>query len=278
MSITDKNAYHKIITDSYNERSEIYNDSEWHRDIAEKLVDYSPPPKGGVVLDIGTGTGVVTFYSSSIVGSNGKVFGVDISEGMISKANELLALSNLKNIEFQLSDGESLDFSVNSFDNIYSASSFFWMANKLKALEYWYSLLKSGGTVAIHAWPETSYLGGYISQKIFKKYGINITMHNETATLEKTKALLEKAGYENVKLLVEEDGKFLSLDDAKKGLFNEKQYAHGQYPHPLTGVSDEVIKKAQVDFEIEMEKRNTDKGVWNDLTFFYVSGQKPTNT
>lgn len=278
MSITDKSGYHKIITDSYNERSKVYNDSEWHRDIAKKLVDYNLPPKGGTVLDIGTGTGVAAFHSSSIVGSNGKVFGVDISVGMISKANELLAVSDLNNIEFRLADGENLDFPVNSFDNIYSASSFFWMTNKLKALEYWYRLLKHGGTVAIHAWPKTSYLGGYISQKVFKKYGIDITMHKETATLNSSKRLLEDAGYENVKLIVEEDGKFLSLDDAKKGLFNEQQYAHGQYPHPLTGVADEVIKKARVDFEIEMEKLNTDKGVWDDLTFFYVSGQKPSNT
>ena len=274
MSVTDKNAYHKVITKSYNERSKKYNDSEWHRDIAQKLVDFSPPPKEGTVLDIGTGTGVAAFHSASLVGSGGKVFGVDISEGMIIKANELLDLSNLKNIDFSLADGENLDFPKNSFDNIYSASSFFWMTNKLKALEYWHSLLKPSGRVAIHAWPETSYLTGYISQKIFKKYGIDITLHKETATLERTKLLLEKAGFKNIKCQMEKEERFITLDDAKKSLFTEEAYAHGQYPHPLTGVSSEVINKAQIDFETEMEKRNTDKGVWDDMSFFYVSGQK----
>jgi len=47
VSVTDIHAYHKIITDSYDERSKTYNDSESHRVLAKQLVDYAPPPVNG---------------------------------------------------------------------------------------------------------------------------------------------------------------------------------------------------------------------------------------
>lgn len=31
MFVTDIHAYHKLIADSYDERSKTYNNSEWHR-------------------------------------------------------------------------------------------------------------------------------------------------------------------------------------------------------------------------------------------------------
>ena len=130
MTVIDIGAYHKIITDSYDERSKSYNDSAWHRSLAKQLVDQVPPKLGDEVLDIGTGTGTVAFHSASIVGPRGNVTGSDISTGMIAKATELLEESAYDNIRFHMTDGEDLPFSNSSFDRIYRASAFSWLSDK----------------------------------------------------------------------------------------------------------------------------------------------------
>lgn len=47
-----------------------------------------------------------------------------------------------------------------------------------------------------------------------------------------------------------------------------------KYPHPLVNVSEEVLLRAQKDYETEIDKLTTEKGVWHDMTMYYVYGQK----
>ena len=278
MNVSDRDAYHKIITDSYDKRSETYNESKWHRFLAEQLVDYNPPNKNESVLDIGTGTGAAAFHSASLVGPGGAVIGVDISEGMIKKANEFLKSSTHSNLSFQLADGENLPFSKQSFNRVYCASAFFWIADKEKTLSHWFELLKPGGSVGFHAWPESSYVFGYIARRVLKKYEINYLAHSPTGTQDKCIQLLENNGYENIKIIVIESGNYISVEQAKEAWVSLDHYPIGQYPHPIANVSSEILKQAKADYDAEMDILNTEKGVWNDTTMYYVYGNKPTNT
>ena len=63
--------------------------------------------------------------------------------------------------------------------------------------------------------------------------------------------------------------------ESLKGPFSLGSYGIGQYPHPLEGVSEEILCKAQKDFEAEVDRLTTDKGVWHDMTTFFVCAQKP---
>lgn len=56
------------------------------------------------VLDLGTGTGVLVPYLSEIVGPDGHVTAIDLSEGMLSRAIE--KYGSLKNVEFLKIDFE----------------------------------------------------------------------------------------------------------------------------------------------------------------------------
>lgn len=56
------------------------------------------------ILDLGTGTGVLIPFLSELTGYNGKVVGVDMSEGMLGKASE--KYGNLKNAELLRLDFE----------------------------------------------------------------------------------------------------------------------------------------------------------------------------
>ena len=272
--VNDKSGYHQVIVDSYDQRSKNYNNSFWHRDLATKLVDYAPPDKGQRVLDIATGTGTIAFYTAELVGKTGSVTGIDISKGMLATCEEKLKDSELKNLVFIYEDAENLPFDASSFNRIYCASAFFWMSHPLSALRHWYEILKPDGWLAFHAWPENSEVWGNLSRKVLKKYGIKFTVHEATGTEKKCREMMELAGFENIQVHEAKDGHYISLDDAKGGLLAESHYSPGQYPHPMTNVPEEIIKKAHADFDAEVEKLNTKDGVWHDMSMFYIIGQK----
>jgi len=104
MHIDNLQAYHKYIADTYDERSGDHDNSEWHRKTSLKLVEELPPRAGDSVLDIGTGTGTTALRAASLVGTDGKVIGVDLSTGMLVQANEKVSVLGLSNLEFILSD------------------------------------------------------------------------------------------------------------------------------------------------------------------------------
>ncbi len=275
MYVTDIHAYHKLITDSYDQRSKNYNDSQWHRALARQLVDYAPPPLHGKVLDIGTGTGAVAFHAASIVGAEGKITGVDISQGMIAKAKELHADSAFRNIEFILADGENLALPRSRFDRAYCASAFFWMADKVGALKHWRELLKPGGIVGFHAWPENTYVWGYVARRVLKKYGVEYLAHAPYGSVETCAQMLQQAGYEHIDIKVVESGHYISLEDALNGWISEEHYPIGQYPHPVSATPPDILEQARKDYEAEMLRLSTDEGVWNNTTIYYVFGQNP---
>lgn len=276
--VSDRKAYHKTITDSYDERSKNYYWSKWHRDIAHRLVDYHPPKTGQHVLDIATGTGTIPFHCARLIGPQGSAIGVDISTGMINKANAFLKGSQFRNLSFMVADGEHLEFSANTFDRIYCANAFFWMEDHLAALKHWHTMSRVGGIVGFTAWPDSSFIWGSLAQRVLDKYGIYYALNRPTASEERCAEIMQLAGFENIDIRVVEDGDFITLEAAKGGWLQEDHYAPAQYPHPLTGVDPDILKQAEADYDAELEKMNTDKGIWNDLTMYYIYGTKPDVT
>ena len=68
---------------------------------------------GGRVLEVGVGTGI----SLPQYASNLRIFGTDISEGMLRKARERVADFRLKNVEgLAVMDAEKLEFEDDAFD------------------------------------------------------------------------------------------------------------------------------------------------------------------
>jgi ubiquinone/menaquinone biosynthesis C-methylase UbiE len=59
---------------------------------------------------------MVAIEAAQIVGIEGRVIGIDISTGMIEQAKQKVETLGLGNVEFQLADGEALNFPENSFD------------------------------------------------------------------------------------------------------------------------------------------------------------------
>jgi ubiquinone/menaquinone biosynthesis C-methylase UbiE len=274
MNSEDLRAYHKTITDTYDERSANHDKSDWHRHAALRLVEGLPPRPGDRVLDIATGTGTIAFQAASLVGDDGRVVGVDLSEGMLAQANVKLATSGLRNLAFILADAENLAFPPNSFDRLYCASAFFCILDPVATLRHWRDLLKPGGCLGFHGLPDTCCVWVSVARRVLENYGIPYVLNAPTGTIEKCRRLLADAGFKAIDIREEKLGRYIPLDEAKKGWLEKEHFAPGQHPHPLANVSPEIVAQAQRDYEAALDALNTDKGVWNDLTMYHIYGEK----
>ena len=274
MNIEDIQAYHKHITGTYDERSGNHENSDWHRKTALKLLEELPPRAGDSVLDIGTGTGTIAFQAASQVKSGGTVIGVDISEGMLSEANKKLAASGLDNLEFILADAEHLEFPGNSFDRIYCASAFFCILDPLATLRHWHDLLKPDGGLGFHALPETSYFWVSVARDVLAEYGYPYVLNTATGSLEKTRQLLGEAGFIDIEIRVQKTGYYVPLEKARKSWIQRDDFAPGQYPHPVQAVPPDILSQCQRDYEARIEALNTEEGVWNDISMYYIYAYK----
>ncbi len=74
------------------------------------LVELAQLQKGQTVLDVATGTGIVAIAAANIVGTKGKVVGVDISSGMLSQARRKIEAAGIQNIKLIETDADYLNF------------------------------------------------------------------------------------------------------------------------------------------------------------------------
>ena len=132
------------IAATFDLRARGYRDSDWHRASAGQLVDLCGLKPGNRVLDAGTGTGFAALHAARQVGEQGRVVGVDISQGMLSEARAEAAASSLANIEFIQCDATALaQFPDAAFDVVTSATSLIYIP-VVEGLLEWHRLLRHG--------------------------------------------------------------------------------------------------------------------------------------
>lgn len=117
---------------------------------------------GQTVLDLGSGNSPVKFVSvltkgggidcilsAKRVGPAGKVYGLDMTESMITLARQNVEEAGLSNVDFILGSMESIPLPANSVDVIISNCVINLSLNKDAALEEAYRILKKGGKFAV---------------------------------------------------------------------------------------------------------------------------------
>jgi O-methyltransferase/aklanonic acid methyltransferase len=102
------------------------------------------------VLDIGTGTGVVALAAAARVGPEGKVVGIDLSEGMLAMAREQAARAGREDrLAFRRMDAEALELADQSFDAILSLFALFHFPDPLRVLREIFRVLAPGGRLVL---------------------------------------------------------------------------------------------------------------------------------
>ncbi|MGI2904908.1 class I SAM-dependent methyltransferase [Tolypothrix sp. VBCCA 56010] len=268
------NDYKQKIAHLYNRRSQTYDDSKWHVQICQRLLEYAQVSSRQYVLDIATGTGHIAIAASQIVGSSGRVIGIDISAGMLEQTRDKVEALGLKNIDFQLADAESVNLPANSFHRILCANSFPWIENKEAALQLWHRFLKPGGVIAIHTPADTADVGYVVLRQVLQKYGVTLEPSNRIGTLETCQSLFASAGFEAIEIKTEQHGSYISLDKAKSRWTGNSLPSPKQSANYLSELSLVQLTQAKAEFEAELEARQTEQGVWDDLTTVYILGRK----
>jgi len=101
--------------------------------------------KGEVVLDLGCGAGLDIYFYAKAVGEKGKVYGLDISEDMVSKAKRNMELVGIKNAEISVGESDNISFNDNFFDVVASNGIYNLSPDKEAVMREVYRVLKSGG-------------------------------------------------------------------------------------------------------------------------------------
>ncbi|MDY6786441.1 MAG: methyltransferase domain-containing protein [Cyanobacteriota bacterium] len=266
--------YKQQIADLYSRRSPTYDQSQWHHKIARRLVECAQIQPGQTVLDLATGTAMAAIAAAKIVGDGGRVIGVDISAGMLERAAKSIQALGIENIQLHLADAETFVLPDKSCDRILCSSALIWMSDLTAALRQWHRFLKPGGLLAFHAFAETSFVGSLAAQKVAEEYGISLWMNKPTGTVEKCYNLLASAGYEAIQIEPEQYGSYISVDEAKQMWMGFDSPTPGQFPNPFARLSPQQLERARVELEAELKARASDRGVWNDITVFFVVGRK----
>ena len=101
---------------------------------------------GGRVLEVGVGTGI----SLPQYAPNLRIFGTDISEGMLRKAKARVADLRLKNVEgLAVMDAEKLEFPDNSFDVVMAQYVVTAVPNPEAAMDEFARVLRPGGEIIL---------------------------------------------------------------------------------------------------------------------------------
>ena len=99
------------------------------------------------LVDLGSGAGIDAFLASKLVGKEGKVIGIDMTDEMLEKARKTSIANNYKNVEFRKGDiEENIPIDDNSVDVVISNCVINLTSNKTNTFKEIYRILKKNGT------------------------------------------------------------------------------------------------------------------------------------
>ena len=111
--------------------------------------EFAQIKEGDTVVDLGSGAGNDCFVARALVGENGKVIGIDMTDAMIEKAKTNAERRNYSNVEFLLGDIENIPLEENIADVVISNCVLNLVPDKQKAFSEIFRILKPGAHLSV---------------------------------------------------------------------------------------------------------------------------------
>src|ERR1051325_9406141 len=141
-----------FVRQRYNRLAKFFVFFEWlfllPRSIRSKAVSRLELKTGSRVLEVGCGTGRNLAPLLEVVGAEGYVYGVDLSEGMLAEAKELCAKREWHNVE--LIQADAADYVLpEPVDGVIFSLSYAVIPHHQDALRHAWNQLQRGGYLVI---------------------------------------------------------------------------------------------------------------------------------
>lgn len=174
---------------------------------ADRMLQAIEPRRGEKLLDVATGTGAVAVRAARMVGREGRVSGIDLSEAMLARAEANARRLGVENIDLRVMNAQKLEFRRDSFDVLTCGFGIFFLVEMKAALKSWLRVLKSGGRMIFSAFtadafqPHTRMLGERLAV-----YGVDIANVRERLGMSKLdsadacRELAEGVGFTDVQV------------------------------------------------------------------------------
>jgi ubiquinone/menaquinone biosynthesis C-methylase UbiE len=107
---------------------------------------------GSVVLDVGCGSGASAIPAAKVVGTHGRLIGVDLAERLLALAQAKAEAEKLTNIEFRHADMTALGYPDESFDAVVCVFAIFFVPDMVKQVRELWRMVRPGGQIAITTW------------------------------------------------------------------------------------------------------------------------------
>lgn len=156
--------------------------------------------EGNTVLDLGSGAGFDSFLTSKLVGSSGKVIGVDFSEDMINKATVSAKSNGYKNVDFRLGDIEELPVENSSIDVVTSNCVINLSLNKQKVFDEAYRVITPNGKLVV----SDILLLNELPEAIKNSFPSHIACVSGAVLKEEYITMMENSGFKNIQFVSEQ--------------------------------------------------------------------------
>ena len=164
-------------------------------------INYSEVNPGEVCVDLGSGRGSDVLRLAEDVGSEGFVYGIDISDGMIQKAKSTAVRLGVSNVDFIQSPLENIKLDDSIADLVISNCTINHSSDKQKVWNEVFRILKKGGRFVVS--------DIYSSEPIPDEYKNDPVAISEcwagSVTREEYLEQLRLAGFTNIKIIEESD-------------------------------------------------------------------------
>ena len=116
-----------------------------------RAMELYPPPAGARALDVGCGFGDASQQLAELVGPEGEVIGVDVSQPFVDAATAEASEAGVENVSFRTGDVQVMDLG-GPYDYAFSRMGIMFFANPVQALRNLGSSLKPGGRLVAVVW------------------------------------------------------------------------------------------------------------------------------
>jgi SAM-dependent methyltransferase len=169
--------------------------------------EYAKIKKGDIVIDLGSGAGNDCFVARAIVGDEGQVIGIDMTEAMINKAIANADKLGFKNVQFRLGDIEKMPVTANKADVVISNCVLNLVPNKEKAFSEIFRVLKCKGHFSI----SDVVLVGTLPENIVREAEMYAGCVSGAIQKNDYLSIIEKTGFINVQ--VQKEKQIIIPDD-----------------------------------------------------------------